>query len=66
VSYFAGLTRVFVVADGTARERTVRLGTRQDGLIEVVEGVQAGERVATSGLAQLQDGARVTPAAPDR
>ena len=60
VSYFAGLTRVFVVADGTARERTVTLGARQDGMIEVVAGVRAGEQVATSGLAQLQDGAPVT------
>jgi RND family efflux transporter MFP subunit len=66
VSYFAGLTRVFVVADGTARERTVTLGTRQDGLIEVVKGVRLGERVATSGLAQLQDGGRVTAAPPER
>lgn len=59
VSYFAGITRVFVVADGTARERTVRLGSRRDGLVEVVEGVRPGEQVATSGLAQLQDGAPV-------
>lgn len=64
VSYFAGLTRVFVVADGAARQRPVTLGTRRDGLIEVVTGVRPGEQVATSGLAQLQDGAPVTPAAP--
>lgn len=62
VSYFAGLTRVFVVADGTARERTVSLGARKDGLVEVVKGVQPGEQVATSGLAQLKDGAPVTAA----
>jgi len=66
VSYFAGLTRVFVVADGTARERTVTLGTRKDGMIEAVTGVRAGEQVATSGLAQLQDGARVSTAPPGR
>jgi RND family efflux transporter MFP subunit len=64
VSYFAGITKVFVVADGVARERAVRLGVRQDGLVEVVEGVEAGERVATSGLGQLQDGAPVTTGAP--
>lgn len=62
VSHFAGLTRVFVVMNGTAHERTVTLGIRKDGFIEVVKGVQAGEQVATSGLAQLQDGAPVTPA----
>lgn len=62
VSYFAGLTRVFVVGDGAARERTVSLGARKDGLVEVVKGVRPGEQVVTSGLAQLQDGAPVTAA----
>jgi RND family efflux transporter MFP subunit len=62
VSYFAGIAKVFVVADGTARERTVKLGGRQDGWIEVQEGVKAGETVAASGLGQLQDGAPVTVA----
>ncbi|MBI4628692.1 MAG: efflux RND transporter periplasmic adaptor subunit [Candidatus Rokubacteria bacterium] len=65
ISYFAGITRVFVVADGTARERTVSLGARQDGLVEVVKGVEPGEQVATSGLAQLQDGAAVKAAPAD-
>lgn len=65
VSYFAGITRVFVVADGRAQERTVSLGARKDGFVEVVKGVQPGEQVATSGLGQLQDGAPVTTVAPD-
>ena len=66
VSYFAGLTRVFVVADGTVRERAVTLGVRQGDLLEVVKGLTPGEQVATSGLAQLQDGAPVTVAPSDR
>jgi membrane fusion protein (multidrug efflux system) len=66
VAYFAGITKVFVVADGVARERTARLGVRKDGLIEVVTGVQPGEQVATSGLAQLHDGAAVTVARSGR
>jgi len=65
VSYFAGITRVFVVADGKASERAVSLGARKDGLVEVVEGVQAGEQVATSGLGQLHDGAPVTTGPAD-
>jgi RND family efflux transporter MFP subunit len=65
VSYFAGITRVFVVADGKAQERTVSLGARTEGLVEIVKGVQAGEQVATSGLGQLQDGAAVTVGSPD-
>jgi membrane fusion protein (multidrug efflux system) len=62
VAYFAGITKVFVVEGGVARERTVGLGARKGGLIEVVKGVQPGEQVATSGLAQLHDGASVTVA----
>lgn len=65
VSYFAGITRLFVVADGRAQERTVRLGARKEGFVEVVEGVQPGEQVATSGLGQLHDGAPVTTGSPD-
>jgi RND family efflux transporter MFP subunit len=62
VAYFAGITKVFVVTAGAAHERAVSLGTRRDGFIEVVKGVQPGEQVATSGLAQLHDGAPVTVA----
>ena len=62
ISYFAGITKVFVVADGTARERTVKLGVRRDGWIEVEDGVKVGETVAASGLGQLRDGERVTVA----
>jgi RND family efflux transporter MFP subunit len=60
VSYFAGITRVFVVADGRARERTVKLGARREGWVEVQKGMKPGETVAVSGLGQLQDGGAVT------
>ncbi len=60
VSYFVGITKVFVVADGRARERTVRVGGKQDGSVEILEGVKPGVLVATSSLAQLFDGAAVT------
>ena len=59
VSYFVGITKVFVVADGKAQERTVKAGSKQDGAVEILEGVKPGEHVATSGLAQLYDGAPV-------
>lgn len=59
VSYFVGITKVFVVADGKARERIVKTASKQDGAVEILEGVKPGEHVATSGLAQLYDGAPV-------
>ena len=59
VSYFVGITKVFVVAGGKAQERAVRVGGKQDGAVEILEGVKPGEQVATSSLAQLFDGAPV-------
>lgn len=58
---FAGVTKLFVVRDDIAHERHVRVGTRDpDGLVEVFEGLQPDEQVATSGLAKLEDGMTVT------
>jgi multidrug efflux pump subunit AcrA (membrane-fusion protein) len=74
ITYVVGITKVFVVADGRAQERLVRAGLREGGRVEILEGVKPGEVVATSGLAQLYDGAPVvaapapasSPAAPAR
>jgi multidrug efflux pump subunit AcrA (membrane-fusion protein) len=62
----AGRTKVFVVAHGKVTERTVRLGMRQDGMVEVLEGIKPGERVANSNLGQLAEGQRVTLEAPSK
>jgi RND family efflux transporter MFP subunit len=54
---FAGVTKLFVVRDNTTYERRVRVGTRDgDGMIEILEGLQPDEVVATSGLAKLENG----------
>lgn len=60
VSTFAGITKVFVLADGKAHERLVKLGRKRDGMVEIVQGVRRGEQVATSSVAQLHDRAAVT------
>jgi RND family efflux transporter MFP subunit len=59
VSTFAGITKVFVLAGGKAQERAVKLGRKQDGMVEILDGVRRGEQVATSALGQLHDGAAV-------
>jgi membrane fusion protein (multidrug efflux system) len=64
LAYVVGISKVFVVADGRAHERLVRAGVREAGWVEILDGVKPGETVATSGLAQLYDGAPVQPAAP--
>lgn len=46
----SGTTVVFVMVEGEAFERrVVRLGIRDRGLVEVLSGVQAGERVVSRG-----------------
>lgn len=52
----AGVSHVFVFADGAARERQVRIGQRFEDEIEILSGVQAGEAVIVSGLSRLRDG----------
>ena len=62
---FAGITKVFMVKDGTVEERRVKVGTRQAGQVEITEGVQRGERIATSGLSQLASGVPVRVSGSD-
>lgn len=59
----AGMSRVFVIADGRAELRYVQIGRQVEGKIEVVRGIRAGERVAVGGLERLDDGAAVTESA---
>ncbi len=57
-----GKDRVFVIGDdGKAVERIVTLGLRTDTDIEIVSGVDAGERLAVSNLARLKTGTAVSP-----
>lgn len=53
------LQSVWVAEGGTARTRLVRLGAIRDGEMEVLSGLQPGERVIHPRPAALADGARV-------
>jgi RND family efflux transporter MFP subunit len=57
---FAGLEKVFLVADGKVSERLVRTGSRGEDFVEILEGVKEGDSVATSNLGVLQQGREVT------
>ena len=50
---------VYVVADGKAQRREVRIGGRSPGSVEVVGGVTAGEQVIVEGTQKVRDGAAV-------
>jgi membrane fusion protein, multidrug efflux system len=50
---------VYRVAEGKAQRVEVRTGARRDAMVEVIEGVEAGEVVVTAGQLKLRDGAAV-------
>lgn len=51
---------VYVVgADHVARERAIRIGERRFGVVEVLDGLEAGENVVSEGIVKLRDGVKV-------
>ena len=55
---------VWAVVDGTARRRVVQLGTRSEGVVEILSGVDAGELVVVGGLDRMAEGMPVAPRSP--
>ncbi len=51
--------RVFVIQEGVAKLRVVQLGSEENDTIQIVNGVNAEEIVATSNLDKLYEGAKV-------
>ncbi|HEY1283827.1 MAG TPA: efflux RND transporter periplasmic adaptor subunit [Steroidobacteraceae bacterium] len=60
---------IYVVEDGKATRREVRIGRREPGKVEVVAGLTPGERVIVEGTQKVRDGGAVRelerPAASD-
>ena len=52
-------TFVYRVADGKAVMTPVKLGLRRPGLVEILEGLSAGDQVVTDGQLKIRDGAAV-------
>ena len=55
----AGTSRVYVVSGDHVEERIVTVGQTVDTLVEITNGVKAGERVATLNVSKLADGTKV-------
>ena len=53
---------VFVVADGKAERREVRIGGRRPGSVEIVAGLSAGEQVVIEGTQKVRNGGPVRAA----
>jgi multidrug efflux pump subunit AcrA (membrane-fusion protein) len=54
-------TSVYVAEGNAARRRTVTLGGRAGGRVEVLNGLSPGDKVVVGGAALVSDGAKVSP-----
>jgi multidrug efflux pump subunit AcrA (membrane-fusion protein) len=52
-------TVVYVVYDGSASRRVVETGIRSNGLVEILDGLDADDKIVVAGASSLRDGARV-------
>ena len=59
VQYVFGTNKAYVVKNDTIETRDLKLGDRFDQNVEVVEGLEEGEQVATTQLGRLDTGSRV-------
>lgn len=53
----AGVSYVYVLAEGVIDRREVALGLRQSAHVEIITGLAAGEKVVTRGVQKVRDGA---------
>lgn len=49
----------FIVQEGIARRKEIETGMRVEGKVEILKGIQRGDRVVTVGHEQLSDGMKV-------
>jgi RND family efflux transporter MFP subunit len=59
VNYVLGSNKAYVVTGGVVEARDVKLGDRFEQDIEILEGLEEGEEVATGPLARLDTGSKV-------
>ncbi|MBS0013135.1 MAG: efflux RND transporter periplasmic adaptor subunit, partial [Desulfobacterales bacterium] len=54
-----GREAVFVVSDGKAEQREIRIGIEQGSRVQVLEGLKPGEKVVVAGMNSLKNGTAV-------
>lgn len=52
---------VYPIKDNTVERRVIRIGQRQNGKVEVVEGLKVGETIVVLGVQRVRPGATVAP-----
>ena len=66
VTYLFGANKTYVVRNGaTVEAREVKIGDRIDNDVEILDGLQEGDLVATSQLGRLDTGVRVSVRQPE-
>ena len=55
-----GEAAAFVVQDGKAQRRQVRIGLSEAGLVQVLDGLEPGQQIIVGGLGRLKDGMAVS------
>jgi len=59
ISTLAGVSTVYIIENGKARQQQISLGARQNKLVEVTSGLKGDEQLATTNLSQLATGVSV-------
>lgn len=59
VSTLAGVSTVFVIEEGKAKQQQVTLGLHRGSSVEIIDGLTGSEQVATTNLNQLATGTKV-------
>lgn len=59
ISTLAGVSTVYIIENGKARQQQISLGARRNKLVEVTSGLKGDEQLATTNLSQLGTGVSV-------
>jgi membrane fusion protein (multidrug efflux system) len=59
ISTLAGVSNVYVIENGKARQQMISLGTRAENLLEILGGLKGDEILAASNLSMLATGVPV-------
>ncbi|MBQ6779640.1 MAG: efflux RND transporter periplasmic adaptor subunit [Treponema sp.] len=54
-----------IAADDTIKEKEVHTGVTIDGIVEILDGIQEGEKIVSSGIRTVADGAKIRVVSSD-
>jgi len=57
--YEGDKVKVFAIEEDRAKERYVKVGNKYGGVMEIIEGIKAGEKLVIAGQQNLSEGVKV-------